>query len=224
MLPDPDNLHPSKAPIAFQPSNKRLISENGPIFIASCAADIEQIGQLRYALFVERDGKQFPHANHDARTLIEPVDETSFVFGARLRNTIECSVRLTWLKKGINDPLIDNIATVIAELGLEIDTTVVNSRLVVRPDNRAKFLIPSMFRAVYSCGFLGGAEHGVVAAKQSLVPMFEKFGFRKTERAIFDSYSGSLEILVLKLRDRDHLAHVRSPLLLTFDQLTKGLK
>jgi hypothetical protein len=65
------------------------------IRLAETGEELLQIGRLRYALFVERDGKPYRHADPARRVFLEPIDDCSLNFFATIGNDCVAAVRLT---------------------------------------------------------------------------------------------------------------------------------
>lgn len=59
----------------------------------------------------------------------------------------------------------------------QIVTTVICSRFVVCERMRARLLIPAMFRHMYRTGLSSGMTHSFLAARPSLISIFQRFGF-----------------------------------------------
>ncbi|WP_439605039.1 hypothetical protein, partial [Shinella sp.] len=132
---------------------------------ASTNDALNLIGSLRYDLFIERDGKAYAGADHQNRRFLEPVDGYSLNFQVLHRGAPIAAVRLTRAEDAIHDP---HLGRIVEHAGLDardLRQTVVNSRLAVRPETRARLQIPLLFRHMYRIGVLSGAAYCLVAAR-----------------------------------------------------------
>lgn len=186
--------------------------------IARTQRDMSEIGRLRYELFIGRDGKRYAHADHEARMFLEPIDHLSLNFIARLRGKCAVTVRATWASDAIVDPHLEQV---VAHADLEmLDRTIVNSRLAVEPSMTARGLIPVLFQSMFRGARMANARFCVAAARSSLIPLFERFGFYQLERRrpYFDEVAGWMSVLLLDLHDRDRLTKPGSPFFAVYDE------
>jgi predicted GNAT family N-acyltransferase len=179
--------------------------------------ELAQIGRLRYELFIERDGKPYRGADKEQRLFLEPVDKCSLNFFGTIGNDCVIAVRST---KVLDTKCDEQLSRIVEKSALppdQISTTVISSRFVVCEQIRARRLIPEVFRRVYRTALSSGMTHGILAARPSLVPIFERFGFVAGSAAFLDEIAGPMVIMKLDLFDRNHLAKMISPLLPDYD-------
>lgn len=189
--------------------------------VAQTEEDLAEIGRLRYELFIDRDGKRYAHANHETKTFLEPVDQLSLNFIARLQGRCAVAVRATWANDTIADPHLEQV---VAQANLDagaLDRTIVNSRLAARPSMSARNLIPSLFQSMFKVALGADARFCIAATRPGLVSLFERFGFYPVDcrRPYFDEVAGWMSVLLLDLHDRSHLAKTSSPFLTVYDEL-----
>jgi hypothetical protein len=168
------------------------------------------IGRLRYDLYVARDGKPYECADSKDGLLLEPVDAMSLNFCAMRDDRPLSAVRSTWAKDALHDPHLAPLVRAAWDQGL--DETIVNSRFVVRDVRGAQATIMPLFRQVHRSGRLAGARYSLLATRNELIPMFERFGFRKAGVRIDDPVAGALHLLIFDACDLGHLESIRSPL------------
>ncbi|KAF0120494.1 MAG: hypothetical protein FD152_4137 [Xanthobacteraceae bacterium] len=169
---------------------------------ASSSDELNKIGRLRYDLFIERDGKAYSGANHRQRSFLELIDGHSLNFQVVHHGEPIAAVRLTRAKDALAD---EHLVRIVEHAGLnhsDLRQTVVNSRLAVRPDTRARLQIPLLFRHMYRIGVLSGAAYCLVAARPDVGPLFEKFGFKKRSVSYVDPVGGLMEVHVLDVFDK----------------------
>ncbi|WFU07443.1 hypothetical protein QA648_36555 (plasmid) [Rhizobium sp. CB3171] len=176
------------------------------------------IGELRYRLFIKRDGKNYEHADHRNKIFLEPVDLVSANFYAMIAGTCGLSVRLTSAADCLSDRHLSLIVEHSRLTDAELEGTVLNSRFAVVDDNRMKLRIPVVLREIYRVGMESGALRCLLAARAELVPLFARFGFAPLGGQYHDPVAGLLQIMVLNAFDRTALLRCSSPLLKTLDQ------
>lgn len=188
--------------------------------VARTVQHMMEIGRLRYELYIERDRKRYAHADHEARTFLEPVDRLSLNFLARIRGLSAITVRATWAGDAILDPHLEQLVAHIDLKPDDFDQTIVNSRLAAQPSTAAWSLITPLFQSMFIVAHRVGARFCVAATRSPLIPLFERFGFYQLEgrRPYFDETAGWMSVLLLDLRDRDRLARTRSPFLAVYDE------
>lgn len=201
------------------PGERRIIYKYPAIGVANTKKCLEAIGRLRYDLFVQRDGKRYECADHEAAIFLEPIDAVSLNFQATDHQRCLATVRMTWAQDALGDK---HLSEAVKNSGLpdaDLSITVLNSRLALRPEMRAKLYLTEMFRTVYRSGHVNGARYCLVAARPSLSKLYIRFGFRDTQRRYVDEVGGEMAITKLDLHDGEHLRRIRSPLLDVFEDL-----
>jgi hypothetical protein len=74
-----------------------------------------------------------------------------------------------------------------------------------------------MFQRVYLSGLAAGADRCLIATREGLIGIFTRFGFRQEGLSYYDPVAGPMHVLILQLRDFDHLRRINSPLWETID-------
>jgi predicted GNAT family N-acyltransferase len=187
------------------------------IAIAGTEQELLQIGRLRYELFVERDGKSYRDADKDRRLFLEPIDTCSLNFFGTIENESVVAVRSTRVEDAGGDERLCRLVEQAALPADQISTTVIYSRFVVCDRIRARLLVPELFRHVYRATLSSGMAHSILAARPSLISIFERFGFLAASTAYLEEIAGPMVIMKLDLLDRDHKARTGSPLLPDYD-------
>jgi len=182
------------------------------IGIAKTARDLEKVARLRYELYVERDHKRYD-AQHDLRLFFDDVDLSSLLFYACSGNELGASVRLTRAADALRDPQLKLLVEAANLSASEIDTTVINSRFVMKPTLRIRALVYPLFQEVYVIGLLAGAQRALLTTRHDLIGIFERFGFRTMGIEIDDDIAGPLVPMELRPYDVSHLRAIRSCLL-----------
>ncbi|MET3614945.1 putative GNAT family N-acyltransferase [Rhizobium aquaticum] len=187
-------------------------------YLSDDLGTLRAIGRLRYELFIERDGKKYEHADHRNRLFLEPVDFVSLNFSVGTKDSRSLSVRMTHAHDARADTHLKLIPQHSGLSDEELAHTVVLSRLAVRDDIQSKMQIPNVIRTVYEAGLSLGAKNALLAARQQMLALFDRFGFIRTRECFEDAVAGSMHIMRLDMTDRENLIACRSPLLKTHDQ------
>ncbi len=200
---------------AFAPSADRSVA------VAQTSEDLLAIGRLRYELFVARDGKAYAHADHDARSFIEPVDYLSLNFWAHDGDNCVAAVRLT---RAVDALGAAHLADVVEHAGLttdEVRETVIASRMVILDNLRARLRITPLVRRIYRAGLISGAKRSLIALRPEVEPLFARFGFVPWGKVYNDRVAGKMIVMVIERFNREHLVTVRSPLLKDHDEILR---
>lgn len=179
------------------------------ITVATTATELENIGRLRHALYVKRDGKPYGHVDAMRGVFLEPVDRVSLNLQALAGPRLLASVRLTRAADALSDPHLRLVIDAIDPPDLA--RSVIASRLAVRPEKEARALIETVFRDAYRRCFASGARSCFLATRESLIGLFLKAGFRPFGRSYLDPVAGRLQPMVFDAGDRTVL-DVRRPI------------
>lgn len=212
---------PSCTPKDGDSNRERAARGDFSVAISRTEQELRQIGRLRYDLFIERDGKSYRAADKELRLFLEPVDTCSLNFFGTIGDDCVIAVRST---NALDAKCDEQLSRVVEHSPLppdQIATTVINSRFVVCEQIRARRLIPAVFRHVYRTALSSGMTNSILAARPSLIPIFERFGFVAMSTAFLDDIAGPMVVMKLDLLDRLHLARMASPLLADYDDFFK---
>lgn len=190
------------------------------ISIARTLAEIEAIGRLRYAFFIERDRKPYLHADHRARIFLEPIDRLSLNFQACAARRCAASLRLSWANDCKADIQLRQTIERSRLAEFELLNTLVASRFVIGDAANARLMIIHLFRHVYEIGLTSGARFCLMSTRPALAGLFERLGFFSEERPYADPVAGELQAFKLDLLDRRELRLVNSPFLAVLDHYT----
>lgn len=207
-----DREHPLHPPMCIPGNGDSDEAPAAPaafsVSISRTDRELAQIGRLRYELFIERDGKPYRAADKERRLFLEPVDNCSLNFFGTIGNDCVIAVRSTKAEDVKCDRRLTRVVEKSALATNRIATTVIYSRFVVRERIRARLLIPALFRLAYQTALSSGMSHAVLAARPSLIPIFERFGFVAEDTAFLDEIAGPMVIMTLSLLDRSRLAEL----------------
>jgi predicted GNAT family N-acyltransferase len=175
------------------------------VSVAETAEDLNRIGALRYALYVARDKKSYPDADHHNHSLIEAIDHRSLnVFG---EHEGECltAIRLTKARLATDDRYLHRLLENSTFDEAVYDTLAVVSRLTAAEHAKARPLMISAMREAYRVALRNEIKLAVAATRQALVPFFIRLGWVSSGKSYAESIAGEMHILVLDLHDRSTL-------------------
>lgn len=172
---------------------------------------MEEIGRLRYALYIARDKKNYTHVDHERQCMLDPIDDVSLNFQATDGKRILAAARLTRALDALNDSQMSLLVRASGQRHLS--NIVINSRFVALPRTSARRAIIPMLQEVYRVGLTAGAKHCYLATRPQLRTIFEKFGFRFEGSVFDDPIAGHMHALHFDLYDIAYLNEINSPLL-----------
>ncbi|MFC0243377.1 hypothetical protein [Rhodopseudomonas telluris] len=184
-------------------------STDPAIHVVRSAADLSQIGRLRFALSCE--GIVAPGAaDHGSPALIEPVDHRSMILVAECCGEAVGTIRLTRAADAADDPHLG----LLLELATPGDpnATIVMSRFAVRSDGGAQALIVPLLLQAYRSAYLAGAAQSFMAVPTRLVPTLAARGWQWIGRTFLDLEAGTMHVLRHDRLDLDRLQMTNSPL------------
>ncbi len=173
--------------------------------------DREAVARLRYDVYVDEMGRSQSCADHDARTIHEPLDAQGVVVGAfapdgRAIGTVR-----------INPSADQGIALreIYAWENREREhpgQVCLASKLIVAREHRGTLLSVEVMRAALREILGRGWRFCFLDANDHLVRMYTRLGFVARERREHPVY-GSVTIMEWDMHDADHARSVRSPFL-----------
>jgi predicted GNAT family N-acyltransferase len=189
------------------------------IRIADTGEDLRKIGALRYSLFVARDRKAYPAADHDRRCFIEHIDHESLnILGETSGGCCLSAIRLTRAETALRDDYLRRLLSHSPFDAAGYPRLTVVSRLTAADDRDAKPLMLGVMREGYRVALANGIDFAVAATRSALVPLFQRVGFVATGTTYVETVAGEMIVLALDVRDRVHLGAVGSIFLDVLDQ------
>src|SRR5438105_11628714 len=114
------------------------------LFRAQSEDEREALFRFRYSIYVEEMGRYGRIADHEGRRLVEPEDAHSVLYGARERDEIVGTSRMTLGASGFSDRQVSqySLAPFLAEV--PIHAMAVGERLMVAPRLRGSTVGPQL--------------------------------------------------------------------------------
>ena len=203
-------------PRALEPGRSAIIGA------AITSEDLRAIGRLHHALFAERDSRNQVRTDCVDRLLIDPIDAVSLNLRAASQQRCLAAARLTFGADAVSDPRLAATLHHSALPQAAYPDCLILSHMAVRPEARARALVPALARHVYRVGLETAAAMTLRATRPAHVQWFERFGCARSGPSWTDPDAGELHCLVLGMLDRARLKAVGSPLLVELDAFEAG--
>ena len=170
------------------------------------------VGRLRYEVTVEEMGLSMKHANHDRRTVVEPLDYSGHVCGAWYEDQLIGTLRQNLVRN--SDIGYYYKAYGVSQLpAMSDDLVSVTTRLAIDPRFRRGRLAMQLAEYGYDFLLANGITHDVIDSRPRLVPFFNRLGYRRHLNTINHPEFGEVVVQYLALNDENHLRKSRSPFL-----------
>lgn len=181
------------------------------IRVAAGDDEREQLYSFRYRVYVEEMGRVQKYADHEARSIRDPLDLTGHNLIALEGTRIVGCIRINFAENGGLD---------YYRRLLEMDSLVPGypqqvslcTRLMVAPEMRGSALALRLCTASYDYGWRHGIRWNFIDCNDHLVGFFRRLGYLWTHRAVHEEY-GDVNGMCLDLRDKAHLTACKSPFL-----------
>jgi hypothetical protein len=179
---------------------------------ARTQSDLDAVFRLRYAVYIEELGRMQRYADHDARTICEPLDRTGHLFCAYDNSRLVGTLRTNYSR----DADLSDYAQLYDMAAVDKDqphATSVTSKLLVTREYRSSMLGYGLAAACYRANLLAGMEYDFIDVYPARVPFFQRLGYQIHRPEVVHPEFGSVIVMRLKMRDEAHLRMVKSPFL-----------
>jgi len=138
--------------------------------------ELRRVGEFRYRIYIEEQGKSAVHADPVARTLIEPADRraASTIFWIERDGRIVGTVRAEILATQHEDAEYLKLDTLDF---IEPTKIIYFSRMMVAREARRSDVTPKLCFLGFQKGLLKDCWLGVLTCKPALVPLFQTYGY-----------------------------------------------
>jgi hypothetical protein len=182
------------------------------IQIAETPAQLEAAYCLRYGVYVEELKFSQPFADHDAQTVIDPLDATAIILVATMANEVIGTVRSNF---GFNSDF-GRFASLhgMEKLGAVYPARVsLTSKMIVDKRYRSRTVSLALANAIFQIGASQGIAVDFIDCEPKLVPLYRRLGYELTTDEPFDHPELGPRMSLRLWVDSDYLARVRSPFL-----------
>ena len=183
------------------------------VIIAETQAERDAIYRFRYQVYVEEMQKRPNYADHQAKTLSDPLDETATLFYVMQQGQIIATLRRNWLNDCELEPLLEQ-QLAIPQFAAAFSRSALSysSRLMVAPAWRNSLAIGSIILAAYRIAREQQIQFDFLHTAPWLLPFYRALGYRHYLPHFLDRNVGVQIPQLLVLEDVDHLQVLRSPL------------
>ncbi|HEX5690295.1 MAG TPA: cyclic nucleotide-binding domain-containing protein [Roseiflexaceae bacterium] len=180
---------------------------------ATTEAELGAIGLLRYDMYVEELRIFADAADHEQRTLIEPIDATAAQFYAALHGQVVGALRVEF---GADTPFAPATETAydLARFRATIadPQVAICTRLVVRAEYSTTPVLLQLLVAMARFAAARGVELILYGCQPHQISFFTSIGFRGYRQVFNDPEFGILMPLALLTGDLEYLEAIGSPL------------
>lgn len=166
------------------------------------------VQRQRYEIFIEELKYPDPHADHTARTVVDPQDQTGTILGAFNGPRLIGSVRINYEDFGEYGSLLS-----VRRFGPYFPNRLtLITKLMIDPAHRAGTLMARFGMELYR--HITSTHPQTMFGIMSCVPahqdFFHRFGYRPIGRPFMHSYAGLTVPMAAALYDLDHFRRVGS--------------
>lgn len=157
--------------------------------VAVTPDDLARVGAFRYRIYVEEQRKFAAHADHDARTLIEPLDRkaSSLVYTIERGDEIVATMRVEFL----DEEAQARHAAAFAAFDFIPPTQLMHfTRLMIAQAARNSDAMPKLLFLGFALALLKDRRFGLLTCKPELVPVFERYACLQYADAYVDEECG----------------------------------
>ncbi len=168
-----------------------------------------EVFRFRYGVYVEELHRKQTYADHDAKTIIDPLDKTAHHGVVTKDGEIIAVVRLNLVREG-------SIAPYDALYGIdklpedEREAASICTRNMVAAAHRKTGVSIRMLKMIYEHGVRAGATSCYMDVNEPLLPLFLKMGYIRLFDKEHPDY-GLVTVMKLPVTDLKYLTEVRSP-------------
>lgn len=182
------------------------------IKLAITADELEAIYQFRYQIYVTEMNRKQKYADHEKKRICDPLDPSSYVFGAWKHGELIGTVRTNFIREADVGEYHDFYQ--IGRLSQsERDQASLTTRLMIHSEHRRGTLGVRLAQAIYTFGLERGITADLIDCNSHLVPFFTGLGHRPHREDLDHPEYGSVTVLKLDLTDEPHLEETNSPFL-----------
>jgi hypothetical protein len=180
--------------------------------VVQSSAEALDVYHLRYQVYVEELKRTQSYADHEARTIEEPLDKDALLFAAYDSGRLVGSVRVNYgsrchLGEYVSLYDMERVGPAFPE------HSSITTKLLVTREYRNTSLAYRLAVACYRTAVRDGILHDFIDVYPARVPFFERLGYRvHIPRAVHSEF-GEVIVMTINTRDEEHFKSVGSPFL-----------
>jgi hypothetical protein len=177
--------------------------------LVSDPADLEKVFRFRYGIYIDEMKRSQQYANHQLRTIYEPLDQGAVNFAAYEESTIVGAVRLNWGSQAIG--YYGDLYRMDMAGPWHPEATTITTKLMVARSHRRSPVAARLAMATFAHAYQAGARFDFIDCNPPLDRFFAHLGYRQVIPDFRHPEYGLVRPMVLSLADRAHLTSVGSP-------------
>lgn len=175
--------------------------------------ELQAIYRFRYDIYVTEMNRVQRYADHENKTIIDPLDATAAcILGAFDNGKVVGTVRTNFVRDGVGE-YFELYRLNSLNVTDEIDTYTITTRLMIGRSFRNTLLGYRLSTAVYKFGLSADISFDVIDCNFERLSFFTRLGYRTflTDQTVDHPEYGTVWVLRLPLRDFDWLKSNKSP-------------
>lgn len=180
--------------------------------LASAESELQEIFTFRYRVYVQEQGRFQRYADHEAKTIREPLDYHSRIFGAWVGGTLVGTVRSTFCRDG-GAHEYSRLYGLHDAGDFHPMATSFSTKLIVADNHRGNLVVMRLCKATFLDGLANGILFNYIDCNPSrprIIELFEAFGYIRAGEIVHPEYGVAIK-LVMCLSDSARFLSRRSP-------------
>lgn len=186
------------------------------IRIVKTTAELEQVYQFRYNIYVEEMGRKQIYADHQRKTVIEPLDKTGYIFGAFENGEVIGTFRVNLAKESDLGYYVELYQMPSVGESYPNHTSII-TKLLVANNYRCGRLATRLCQAAHIFGMEKKLKFNFIDCNQHLVKFFKFIGYELYTANVIHPEYGEVTPMVCNLLDIDLFKERRSPLVKSYE-------
>lgn len=187
-----------------------MIRDVPSLMFVRTSDQLREVARFRYSVYIDEMGRPQRDADHDQCTIIDRLDQDSFVIGAWVGDRVVGTCRVNFCGRSDIGPYEEwyQAASVAGEHWPA--STAILTRLMVAPEYRGSMLSAKLATEAFILGRSRGIECALMDCNEHLLDFFAKIGWIVVGSFQHPDY-GAVFTHRFDLRDLAHLERIRSP-------------
>lgn len=181
------------------------------IRIVNTTAELEQVYQFRYKIYVDEMGRKQTYADHRRKTIIEPLDKTGYIFGAFENGEVVGTFRVNLAKESDLGYYVELYRMPSVGESYPNHTSII-TKLIVDQNHRFGKLTTRLCQAAYIFGMEHEIKFNFIDCNEPLVGFFMAFGYEVYTANVIHPEYGEVTPMVCDLMNIDLFRRRKSPL------------
>lgn len=179
------------------------------IRLAKSPEEREKVFKFRYSVYIEEMQRKSNYCDHQRKIIEEPLDETGYIYAAFDSNDkVVGTFRNNYLRDG-GLGYYEKLYQLDKFDASFFEKISIITKLIILKQYRRR-LVSDIMAAAFLSTLKGGVELNVIDTNSHLVKFFKHFGYKDLGLILHPEY-GEVNLMVLELKNIEHLKSVNSP-------------